>query len=141
MKLVIWLGMILLWFFPVIICAVAIWRWRGAWRLAAFIPLIITIPPLAMDINSAIQGGNLTGIMTMFAYSISLPVLLVLAVMQSFATRHERQSPTASYTMAALSSAFLFAGVLFLWSAPLLFPLGIQFGQIGMVLYWITVSR
>ena len=134
-----WLGVILVWFFPVLICALAIWRWRGGWRLAPIIPLIIMLPLLAMDINSAIQGGNLTGLMTMFAYALSLPLLLVLAVAQSLATRHERQqSPAATYTMATLSSVFLFAGVMFFWFALLLFPLGIQFGQIGMALYWIV---
>jgi hypothetical protein len=134
-----WLGVILLWFFPVLICALAIWRWRGGWRLAPIIPLTIMVPLLAIDVNSAIHGGNLTGIMTILAYVISLPILLLLAVAQGFATRHERQqSPAATYTMAALSSVFLFAGVLFFWFALLLFPLGIQFGQIGMVLYWIV---
>jgi len=98
------------------------------------IPLIIMLPLLAIDINSAIQGGNLTGLMTMFAYVISLPILLVFTVAQSLATRHERQqSPSATYTMAVLSSVFLFAGILCFGFALLTFPLGIQFGQMGMV--------
>jgi hypothetical protein len=140
MKPLLLLGVILLWFSPVFICGLAIWRWRGGWRLAPIIPLMIMVPLLAIDINSAVHGGNLTGIMTLLAYVISLPVLLVIAVMQSFATRHEQQqSPVASYTMAVLSSAFLFAGFLFLWwFIMFLIPDDFNLGQIGMVLYWIV---
>jgi hypothetical protein len=140
MKPILWIVVILLWFFPVFICALAMWRWRGGWRLAPIIPLMIMLPLLAIDVNSAIHGGNLTGIMTLLAYAISLPVPLVIAVVQSFATRHEQQqSRVSSYIMAALSSVFLFVAVLFLWwLITFLVPDEMNLGQIGVIVYWIV---
>jgi hypothetical protein len=120
---------------PFWICALVVWRGRGgSWRIAAITTLIIMTPALAMDINSVIQGGTLTGLATLFASAVSVLVLLVLAANRS----QKPQSVLAKHVLAVLSSIFLFAGAFFLWLSPLLFPLGIQFGTIGIVLYWLV---
>ena len=126
---------------PFWISVSAVWHWRGIWRVTAIFPLLILAYALAGDIYSATQGGNLTGMATLIFYGPpSLLFLLLLWVAKGFANLSDSSpSPATSFRMAAWSSAFRLACVVFLWLVGFGFlPVGSQFGKIGMVLYWIV---
>ena len=78
---------LLLLLLPIVLCALAVWRWRGSLRVLAAILLAVQGMGLAIDINGAIQGGNLAGIWTMLAFVPSLLILLVLAAVHSLTKR------------------------------------------------------
>ena len=73
---------------PILLYAIAVWRWRGSLRSRAAILLSVLVLLLAMDIIGAIQGGNLAGIWTILAFVPALLILLVLATVHSFKTKH-----------------------------------------------------
>lgn len=70
---------------PLLINVAAVWQWRGGYRYGAIIPLPFLLLAFAVDVNIAVQGGNLAGLFTIFATPPALLVLLVLAVAQTFA--------------------------------------------------------
>jgi hypothetical protein len=73
---------------PILLYALAVWRWRGALRSRAAVVMSVLVLLLAMDVIGAIQGGNLAGIWTIIAFVPSLAILLVLAIVHSFKTKH-----------------------------------------------------
>lgn len=52
---------------PLLIDIAAIWSWRGGYRYVAMIPLPFLVLAFAVDLNSMIQGGNLTGLFSIMA--------------------------------------------------------------------------
>jgi len=97
----------LLLFVPFLLCALAVWRWRGVSRFAAAILLVVTGYALATDIYGAVQGGNLAGILTMTASVPTLVFLGILAVAQSSSkrrTKDEEVDPSAEIVKPADTS-------------------------------------
>lgn len=72
---------------PILLYAIAVWRWRGSLRSRAAVVMSVLVLLLTMDVIGAIQGGNLAGIWTIIAFVPSLAILLVLAIVHSFKTR------------------------------------------------------
>ena len=70
---------------PFLTCSFLVYRWRGGWRLAAAIPLVVAIPVLVTEINSGLHGGNRKGMLTIFTAPPVLLYLLVIAVSHGFA--------------------------------------------------------
>ena len=79
---------LLLMVLPILLYARAVWRWRGSLRIIAGCVLSVLVLLLAMDVIGAIQGGNLAGIWTVITFVPSLLILLVLAAVDSFKTKH-----------------------------------------------------
>lgn len=70
---------------PLLVDVAAIWSWRGGYRYAAVVPLPFLLLAYAVDLNGFLQGGNLTGLLTLFAAVPTLLLLFVVAVVQGFA--------------------------------------------------------
>lgn len=92
---------------PLILNIVAVWNWRGSYRYAACIPLPFVALAFVGDVQMVIKGGNLAGLLTIFAGSPALLFLFILAIAKGFT---DKESPT--HLMAAVSSIFLFLAVL-----------------------------
>ena len=89
------LPVILLLSVPALLCALAVWRWRGLSRFGAVILLVVTVSALAVDIKGAIHGGNLAGILTMTASVPTLLFLGILATAQRSSNRHAKDEEAA----------------------------------------------
>ena len=58
--------------------------WRGGWRIAALLPLIIMLPALAWTVQGTLRGANLAPLPTILAAMPSLLYLVVLWVVRRF---------------------------------------------------------
>jgi hypothetical protein len=124
--------------FPLALIAYSICRLRGIWRIAAIGCLVAVLPSWVADMQGIQRGGNLAGINTMI---LARPVLVFLFILHGtyIAANKSRclQNAAIKYTVAALSSVFLFGGVVYLLSFPIPFPfVGQLLGRLPDVLYW-----
>ena len=96
---------------PLLIDMAAIASWRGGYRYGALIPLPFLLLAFAVDVNSVLQGGNLSGLLTLFATVPTLLLLLALAVAQSFGkpSATERQALSKQLSWAALAVLVIIA--------------------------------
>jgi len=121
---------------PMVLAALSIWRLRGVWRVGAIGCLIIVLPAFVRDMIGVAHGGNLAGIYTLM---LMKPMLLFMLVLHgtSFLTRRAARvdDTRLRYAMASVSSLSLLGVTLYVWTYPVLFPLGITLDQ---VLYWIV---
>ena len=56
--------------------------WRGGWRIAALLPLIIMLPALAWTVQGALRGANLAPMPAILAAMPSLLYLVILWVLR-----------------------------------------------------------
>lgn len=105
---------------PLLIDLAAIVSWRGGYRYGAIIPLPFLLLAFAVDVNSVLHGGNLSGLSTLFATVPTLLLLLALAVAQSFgkSAATERQTLSKHLSWMALAVLVIIAGavVVYAWS-------------------------
>lgn len=92
---------------PLLIDVMAIWQWRGGYRYGALIPLPFLLLVFAVDVNSVLQGGNLSGLLTLFATVPTLLFLLSLAVAQSFGKRASTERDSLSKRLSWVALAVL----------------------------------
>lgn len=83
-------------FVPFLLCALAVWRWRGGSRFGAAILLVLTGVALPRDISGVIQGGNWAGIVSIISSVPSLFLLAILAVAQSLLKRRKKEGDVDS---------------------------------------------
>ena len=141
MKTVGMLAFLLFCSLPFLTCSFMVYRWRGGWRIAAAVPLVVMIPVLVTEINSGLHGGNLTGILTIFTAPPVLLYLLVLAIINSASQRPQRaHGPVVTYINAVVSFLIVLGGILFVWYCILLLPFAVQWNLVGVVVYWIIGS-
>jgi hypothetical protein len=56
--------------------------WRGGWRIAALVPLIIMLPALALTVYATSQGSNLGPLALIMAAPLSLLYLVIALVVR-----------------------------------------------------------
>jgi hypothetical protein len=86
----------LLWLGPlayVLLQGVAVWRWRGAWRVASLVPLLAMAAAAATSVALLIQDSNLWPLPLFLASPVALLALLLLAGGRRWAGRREPARP------------------------------------------------
>jgi hypothetical protein len=74
-----WVGIAIMASVPAYL-VVQIWlarEWRGGWRIAALVPLIIMLPALALTVYATSQGSNLGPLALIMASPLSLLYLVI----------------------------------------------------------------
>ncbi|MDA1051414.1 MAG: hypothetical protein O3C40_13160 [Planctomycetota bacterium] len=119
---------------PTGLAAFSIRRLRGVWRIAAIGCLLVMLSAFVRDMIGVANGGNLAGIYTLMLMKSSVLFLVVLHG-TCFLTRraHRMEHVALRRATAFLSSLVLFGVILYAWTQPILFPLGITLGQSA---YW-----
>lgn len=64
--------------------------WRGGWRRAALVPLLVTIPAYIASLSALVAGGNLWPLWIIFASPPALLYLVVLWLLRARAVRTPR---------------------------------------------------
>jgi hypothetical protein len=86
----------LLWLGPlayVLLQGVAVWRWRGPWRVASLVPLLAMAAVAATSVALLIQDSNLWPLPLFLASPVALLALLLLAGGRRWAGRREPARP------------------------------------------------
>ena len=63
-------------------------KWRGGWRIAAFVPLLLMLPVCVFTAIALVQESNLWPILLIFAAPFGTAYLILLSVIRRFATAH-----------------------------------------------------
>lgn len=60
-------------------------KWRGGWRIAAFLPLLLMVPVFVITAIALAQKSNLWPIVLIFAAPFGTAYLVILLVIRHFA--------------------------------------------------------
>jgi hypothetical protein len=99
-------------------------------------PLVLLVPVVFADIESAKQSGNLTGVLTTLSSYLALTYLIPYYIAKTVATWSSH--PSLSWdrcVFASVSALFLFVCVLTVWFALLVIPFGTPQGVLGTLLF------
>jgi hypothetical protein len=87
-----WLGTAILASAPIylVLQIVLVVLWRGRWRIAALVPLIVILPALAMTAYEALHGSNLAPLPFIAAAPAALIYLVIAGII------HEVRRPRSA---------------------------------------------
>ena len=70
-------------------------KWRGGWRIVAFVPLLLMVPVFVFTGIAFAQESNLWPIILIFSAPFGTAYLLILFLIRRVATHHQDIPPSA----------------------------------------------
>jgi len=71
-------------------------RWRGVWRLASLLPILLMVPVFAVTANAYAQQSNLWPIFLILAAPVSTGYLAVLLLIRALASTNNANKSARS---------------------------------------------
>ena len=69
-------------------------KWRGTWRIAAFLPLLLMVPVFVITGIALAQESNLWPIIMIFAAPFGTAYLIILFIIRLFVTPYQNNPPS-----------------------------------------------